>query len=64
MMVGREVLRRVDKPPATPGESLLEVDDLRVVDDRGLEAVRGVSFDVRAARSSALPGSTATARPN
>ena len=48
MMVGREVLLRVDKTPAQPGEALLQVEDLPVVDDRGLETVRGVSFDVRA----------------
>jgi general nucleoside transport system ATP-binding protein len=48
MMVGREVLLRVDKPPATPAETLLEVADLHVFDDRGLEKVRGVSFSVRA----------------
>jgi ABC-type uncharacterized transport system ATPase subunit len=46
-MVGREVLLRVDKPPAQPGETLLEVDDLHVVDDRGIEKVSGVSFTVR-----------------
>jgi general nucleoside transport system ATP-binding protein len=47
MMVGREVLLRVDKPASDPGDPLLTVDDLHVFDDRGLEAVRGVSFDVR-----------------
>ena len=47
MMVGREVLLRVDKQPATPGEPLLRVRDLHVVDERGVEMVRGVSFDVR-----------------
>ncbi len=46
-MVGREVLLRVEKKPAEPGEALLQVQDLVVRDDRGLEAVRGVSFDVR-----------------
>jgi simple sugar transport system ATP-binding protein len=46
-MVGREVLLRVEKKPAQPGEPLLQVQDLVVRDDRGLEAVRGVSFDVR-----------------
>ncbi len=49
-MVGREVLLRVDKKPAEPGEPLLQVDDLQVIDERGLPAVRGVSFDVRAGR--------------
>jgi general nucleoside transport system ATP-binding protein len=47
MMVGREVLLRVDKQPATPGEPLLEVRDLHVLDERGVEMVRGVSFDAR-----------------
>ncbi len=47
LMVGREVLLRVDKPPAEPGEPLLEVVDLHVRDDRGIEKVRGVSFAVR-----------------
>ncbi len=47
-MVGREVLLRVDKKPAQPGEPLLQVEDLVVRDDRGLEAVRGVSLEVRA----------------
>jgi simple sugar transport system ATP-binding protein len=47
MMVGREVLLRVDKPASDPGDPMLTVDDLHVYDDRGLEAVRGVSFEVR-----------------
>jgi general nucleoside transport system ATP-binding protein len=46
-MVGREVLLRVEKTPATPGEPLLQVEDIVVSDDRGLEAVRGASFEVR-----------------
>jgi general nucleoside transport system ATP-binding protein len=47
-MVGREVLLRVEKRPGEPGEPLLRVQDLVVRDDRGLEAVRGVTFEVRA----------------
>jgi ABC-type uncharacterized transport system ATPase subunit len=46
MMVGREVLLRVEKPVSAPGDPVLTVDDLHVFDDRGLEAVRGVSFEV------------------
>src|ERR687884_166470 len=46
-MVGRDVLLRVDKEPASPGNTLLDVQDLHVLDDRGLEAVRGLSFHVR-----------------
>jgi ABC-type uncharacterized transport system ATPase subunit len=48
LMVGRDVLLRVDKGPAQPGATLLRVEDLRVRDDRGLDAVRGLTFEVRA----------------
>jgi ABC-type uncharacterized transport system ATPase subunit len=47
MMVGREVLLRVEKAPAQPTDLALRVEDLHVLDDRRLEAVRGVSFEVR-----------------
>ena len=56
MMVGREVLLRVDKPQATLGEPLLEVEDLHVFDDRRLEKVRGVSFQVRAGEIVGIAG--------
>jgi general nucleoside transport system ATP-binding protein len=56
MMVGREVLLRVDKPPATPGEPLLEVENLQVLDELGLGAVNGVSFDVRRGEIVGLAG--------
>ena len=56
LMVGRDVLLRVDKTPAEPGEALLSVGDLRVVDDRGLEVVRGMSFDVRAGEIVGIAG--------
>jgi general nucleoside transport system ATP-binding protein len=46
-MVGRDVLLRVEKAPATPGDVMLSVEDLHVVDERGIEKVRGVSFVVR-----------------
>jgi general nucleoside transport system ATP-binding protein len=55
-MVGREVLFRVEKTPANPGDVLLQVDGLQVRDDRGLEAVRGVSFDVRAGEIVGIAG--------
>jgi simple sugar transport system ATP-binding protein len=55
-MVGREVLLRVDKKPASPGETLMHVEDVHVFDDRGLEAVRGVSFDVRAGEIVGIAG--------
>jgi simple sugar transport system ATP-binding protein len=46
MMVGRDVVLSVDKTPSTPGEVVLAIDDLHVLDDRKLEAVRGVSLRV------------------
>jgi general nucleoside transport system ATP-binding protein len=55
-MVGREVLLRVDKPPAQPGDVLLEVRDLHVRDERGIEKVRGVSFEVRAGEIVGIAG--------
>lgn len=47
MMVGRDVLLRVNKKPANPGPVQLKVDDLRVLDDRHQLSVDGVSFDLR-----------------
>jgi ABC-type uncharacterized transport system ATPase subunit len=55
-MVGREVLLRVDKTPAEPGEPVLSVRDLHALDDRGLEVVRRVSFEVRAGEIVGLAG--------
>jgi general nucleoside transport system ATP-binding protein len=55
-MVGREVLLRVDKGPANPQDVLLRVQDLRVRDDRGIEKVRGMSFEVRAGEIVGIAG--------
>jgi simple sugar transport system ATP-binding protein len=56
MMVGREVLLSVDKKPAEPGEPMLIVENLSVKDDRGLPAVRDVSFEVRAGEIVGIAG--------
>jgi simple sugar transport system ATP-binding protein len=48
LMVGRDVLFRIEKDAAHAGEPLLEVADLEVDDDRGLPAVRGLSLQVHA----------------
>ncbi|MGL5009459.1 MAG: ABC transporter ATP-binding protein [Paracoccaceae bacterium] len=47
LMVGRKVLLEVDKAPAKPGDVALVVNDLRVVDEAGVERLKGVSFDIR-----------------
>jgi general nucleoside transport system ATP-binding protein len=56
LMVGRDVLLQVDKPPPSPSQPVLEVEDLRVRDDRDLEAVRGLSLTVRGGEIVALAG--------
>ncbi len=56
LMVGREVLLRVDKPPATPGNIVLELADVHVRDDRELEKVRGVSLQVHAGEIVGIAG--------
>ncbi|GAC1367701.1 MAG: ABC transporter ATP-binding protein [Ktedonobacteraceae bacterium] len=48
MMVGREVLLRVNKMPATPGPVVLQVQDVRAQSERGLEILHGVSLEVHA----------------
>jgi ABC-type uncharacterized transport system ATPase subunit len=56
MMVGRDVLLRVDKPEPSPGAPQLEVSGVSVSDDRGLATVRDVSLTVRAGEIVALAG--------
>ena len=56
LMVGREVLLRVEKGPADPGAPLLRMDGLTVEDDRGIEKVRNVSFEVRGGEIVGLAG--------
>ncbi len=48
MMVGREVILKVEKEAAQPQEPVLAVERLRVMGDRGEVAVNNVSFEVRA----------------
>ncbi|GAB4481491.1 MAG: ABC transporter ATP-binding protein [Anaerolineales bacterium] len=56
LMVGREVILTVEKAEASPQESVLAVNELRVRDTRGLETVRGVSFEVRAGEILGIAG--------
>jgi simple sugar transport system ATP-binding protein len=56
MMVGREVLLRVSKEAAQPREMVLHLENLHVLDDRSLRAVRGVSLEVRAGEILGIAG--------
>ena len=56
MMVGREVVFRVEKGKAAPGETVLQVDDLYARDNRDLPAVEGVSLNVRAGEIYGIAG--------
>ncbi|MFW6184584.1 MAG: ABC transporter ATP-binding protein, partial [Chloroflexota bacterium] len=56
MMVGRDVVLRVEKGPASPAGVILDVEDLMVNDERGVPAVRGVSFQVRAGEVLGIAG--------
>jgi ABC-type uncharacterized transport system ATPase subunit len=48
LMVGRQVSLAVDRGESNPTEPVLRVENLSVQQDRGQEAVRRVSFNVRA----------------
>ena len=56
MMVGREVLLRVDKQPAKPGPVVLRVEHLAVKSEQELPAVRDVSFELRSGEILGIAG--------
>ncbi len=56
LMVGREILPQVDRGVSHPGDPILEVSDLRCDSDRGLSALKGVSFTVRAGEVLGIAG--------
>jgi simple sugar transport system ATP-binding protein len=56
LMVGRKVLLRVDKAPARPADVVLEVEGLRVVDEQGVERLRGIDLQIRAGEVLGIAG--------
>ncbi|MGJ8544449.1 MAG: ABC transporter ATP-binding protein [Sulfitobacter sp.] len=48
LMVGRKVLLRVDKTPSTPGDVILDIKGLKVIDEAGVERLRGIDLELRA----------------
>ncbi len=47
LMVGRDVVLEVPKKEKKPGEVILEVKDLVVMSDKGIPAIKGISFKLR-----------------
>ncbi len=56
MMVGREVLLRVDKAPAKPGPVAFRVESLSAKNEQGLDAVRDLSFELHAGEILGIAG--------
>ncbi len=56
MMVGRAVSFKTSKKDANPQEVVLSVQDLVVKENRGLEAVKGLSLEVRAGEVLGIAG--------
>ena len=55
-MVGRDVLFRLNKVEKTPGETVLSVEGLEALNDKDLQALRGVSLHVAAGEIVGLAG--------
>lgn len=56
MMVGRDVTFKVQKKPITPGETVLEVKDLKGKDYRGVQILKGLNLNVRQGEIVGLAG--------
>ena len=56
LMVGRKVLLRVDKTPATPGATILDIQNLEVTDEKGVKRLKGISLNVRAGEILGIAG--------
>lgn len=56
LMVGRKVLLRVDKAPAQPGRTVLDIHNLRMTDAAGVERIKGITLNIRAGEIVGIAG--------
>ena len=56
LMVGRKVLMQVNKSPAILGPVILEIDNLRSTDAKGVERLKGISLQLRAGEVLGIAG--------
>lgn len=56
LMVGRKVLLNVEKTPAAPAAPVLEVRNLTMTDDEGVQRLRGIDLDIRAGEILGIAG--------
>ncbi len=56
LMIGREVVTMIERPPTDPGDVVLEVQDLHAQNDKGLAALANVNLTVRAGEILGIAG--------
>jgi simple sugar transport system ATP-binding protein len=56
LMVGREVLFRVEKPPTQLGEVRLTIENVSARNDKGIPALRGLSLQLRSGEIAGVAG--------
>ena len=56
LMVGRNVLLRVENPPEKPGKPILEVSKINLTDQKGRRKLNDLSFEVRAGEIYGIAG--------
>ncbi|MEE8357692.1 MAG: ABC transporter ATP-binding protein [Anaerolineales bacterium] len=56
LMVGREVIFRVEKKAVQAGETVLDVKGLKAINDKGIQSLNGVSLNVREGEIVGLAG--------
>jgi ABC-type uncharacterized transport system ATPase subunit len=56
LMVGRDVLEQLERPPSELGEMVLEVRNLHTLSDKGLPALTSVNLEVRAGEILGIAG--------